>query len=229
MKFASLLVLSTALLGAGAVKGNLIVNGDFEDPPIPDRATGFQTYYPGQSLPGWTVAGDSIDVVSDDRSSWVSWNAASGHQSVDLNGYGKGSISQDLTTVPGQSYDLSFAMAANPSNSPWVVTMEFLWHGEVVDTISFYTHYGRDPGWVYLNYVLTAATDSARLTFGSLVNDGTAGAAIDDIVLTAIPPTVSAEAVPDLGGSWLSLTLLIPLGVGSIVQHRRRTESIAAA
>jgi choice-of-anchor C domain-containing protein len=189
-----------------SVSANLIVNGDFESPAVNNIAAGFDTYMSGQTFPGWTVGGDSVDIVCDNSSSWVWWKAASGHQSVDLNGNGPGSVFQEVATIPGQAYQLSFALAANAANAPSVVTMEFLWQDEVVGILSFLPrHDQNDPGWRQVEYELMAPTTLARLTFGSLVPWDTAGAAIDNVVLELIP-----QAVPDSTGAWLVGALFLP-------------------
>ncbi len=41
------------------------------------------------------------------------WQAAEGMQSVDLNGAGPGTVSQLLTTVPGQAYRIRYALSEN--------------------------------------------------------------------------------------------------------------------
>ena len=191
-----------------SVCANLVTNGDFEDPVVASQATGFQTYLGGESFPGWTVGGVSIDVVGDNPFAWVSWPAASGHQSVDLNGTGPGWIYQDIHTVAGEAYQLSFALAGNNANGPTFVTMDFLWQGQIVDTLTFNVIGVRqDPGWVYATYDLTASTDLARLTFESLVPWGTAGAAIDDV---ALRPS-RGSSIPDHSSRWLALLLPIAL------------------
>ena len=42
------------------------------------------------------------------------WNADEGSRSIDLNAFNPGSISQTIATVPGQTYNVSFAMSGNP-------------------------------------------------------------------------------------------------------------------
>jgi choice-of-anchor C domain-containing protein len=195
-----------------AAANSIVVNGDFEDPIITNLAQGWDIYYGGQSFPGWAVGGHSIDIVCGPPFNYGAecWTAASGYQSVDLNGYGPGSISQHLNTVAGQAYELSFMMAGNVIGGPFYVTMEFLWHGTVVGSVGFDVadHDGYDVGWTRHVYTLTALTDVTRLTFASLVAGGSRGPALDDVQVHAIP-----ESVPDSGpGAWgvicVGLTLL---------------------
>ncbi|MFO1499556.1 MAG: DUF642 domain-containing protein [Verrucomicrobiota bacterium] len=207
MNATPVLVFISCVTAASFTRANLVTNGDFEDPPVRNRINGFDTYIGGESFGGWTVGGHSIDVVSDAKGSWVWWNAASGHQSVDLNGLGAGSVWQDIATVPQQSYALSFAVAANIASAPWQATMEFLWHGQVVDTICFHPTWNcYDPGWTYLAYQLTAETDQARLIFTSLSPGWTGGMILDDVCLQPL-----FEQVPDTQSRWLSAALLLPL------------------
>jgi choice-of-anchor C domain-containing protein len=167
-----------------ATADNIVVNGDFEEPVVPGEQ-GWEIYYGGQSFLGWTVGGHSIDIVHDHgiREWWVS---PSGHQGVDLNGQGPGSITQYLPTLPGAAYVLSFAMAGNQVGDPIVVTMDFFWGEEIVDTLSFLTitpapETPGDIGWAYHQYTLVASTDLTRLKFESLSNTGARGPALDDV------------------------------------------------
>lgn len=201
-----------------ASANSIVVNGDFEVPVVQNTAHGhqFETYEAGEQFLGWTVGGHSIDIVAEGF-----WEAASGVQSVDLTGYGAGSISQDIPTLPGQRYELSFAFAGNPAwsdTAPLVVTMRFLWRGTVVDTLSFDTagHSGTSMGWTYFDYQLTAATDLTQLTFSSLTASYNRGPAIDDVKLVAIP-------IPDAGPGIISCAMLLCF---SLPWARRRYRTV---
>jgi len=93
----------------GMVSADLIANGGFESPAVP----GYTALSAPSSFSGWTVLSGGVDIVASDF-----YSAASGNQSLDLNTIVSGSISQDLTTTPGQAYLLSFAFAANPLPQP---------------------------------------------------------------------------------------------------------------
>ncbi len=188
MKWVYILNLATCLQILAQPAPNLILNGDFENPTVANGSAGFDVFAGGTTLEGWTVGGESVDLVGDNLSAWVSWTAASGHQSIDLNGSGAGSIYQDVITYPGQTYTLSFALAANAVSTfrPFV-RMQFYWDDLLVDTLSFAVILDRSsPGWTYYRYSLVAPTDGARLIFESLEAAGTEGAAIDDVVLRPV-------------------------------------------
>ncbi|MHB1310208.1 MAG: DUF642 domain-containing protein [Limisphaerales bacterium] len=199
------LVIMALFVIATPVSGiNIVVNGDFEDPVVSGTEYGAQgkwdVYFAGETIPGWTVGGHSIDVVGK-----LGWQAASGDQSVDLNGYGFGSISQVLNTIPGHDYKLSFAMSANSFDGyAYYVAMEFLWQDQLVGSLGFYWT-PATVGWNYHEYTLNTPTDQTRLTFQSTGGRPNAGAALDDVQVCDL----SAATVPD--GPVGSLALL-PLG-----------------
>src|SRR5262245_54333231 len=83
-------------LGSAAFGQNLLVNGDFETPP----AGGSFVNRGGASLTGWQVTGN-IDHIGG------FWSAASGSQSVDLNGSSGATLSQSVQTGAGVRFRLT--------------------------------------------------------------------------------------------------------------------------
>jgi choice-of-anchor C domain-containing protein len=162
---------------------NIVVNGDFEAPVVCPAQ--FATLPPA----GWTLEQGTVDLVC-----FTFWMPASGLQSVDLTGTpGQGTISQNLTTVPGERYRLRFAMAGNPDPACQVIgegttrTMEVSWGGSVVATLSVDVS-GRsfaDMGWTYHDFTLVAPGTPTELQFRSLT--GTfCGPALDDVSVQQI-------------------------------------------
>src|SRR5437868_10583689 len=84
------LVVGVALLGTAAVQAdaaNLVKNGSFETPIVPDG--GYTTYNTGDSFTGWTVVGDpgNVAVVSGDLMyCGHQFTAKKGKQLFDLTG-----------------------------------------------------------------------------------------------------------------------------------------------
>ena len=137
--------------------GSLVISGDFEAPYVQHDWVNFAA---GQTLGGWTVGHGSVDLVTN-AGFREYWPAASGRQSVDLNGWEPGSIWQEIPTVPGASYTLRFALSGNPVGDPIRVTMAFLWDRHVMETLSFLTSsVSGDMGWTYHEYVLNAPGDT---------------------------------------------------------------------
>lgn len=167
-----------------------LLSGGFETPAVPPP-TPFTVHTAGQTLGPWTVGGDSVDLVSDRL-----WDAAGGHQSVDLSGNAPGSVSQTVPTLPLTSYIVRFKLAGNVAQPPAVKKGEFRVNGAVVRTFSFDSagRGFRDMGYVQQTAVFTTLLHtSATLTFAS-TTPGYAGPVIDDVVvqsclLVLCPPT----------------------------------------
>src|SRR5580704_2262961 len=93
---------------------NLLVNGDFETPIVPDG--GGTSFNPaGAQMPGWTAIGtagpDTVGIVSGAFfNSGFYAPAEDGHQWMDLTGPSTGTrgITQTAPTVSGTNYSLSF-------------------------------------------------------------------------------------------------------------------------
>jgi len=185
-------LLAASMFGVGSAAGqNLIVDGDFELPIVPQD---FFTYYAPVTFNGWTVSQNSIDLTS------TSWQAASGRQSVDLSGSGEGpfngSLYQDVPTAPGQAYILQLAIAGNPftgCGGAGIKTMHVDFAGAFVASLSFDTtgHTFSDMGWQYRQFSLVAPSTISRLRFTSDVN-ACAGPTIDDVSLHAVPEPTTA-------------------------------------
>lgn len=195
LRFCVIVVLALTLC-APAVAQNLVVNGDFEDPYYGDPYTGMP---PGPYFYGWNVDGDSVDVIGS------YWQAASGLQSIDLNGNHPGAMWQDISNSAATKYSLSFAIAANPDLAG-VKTMEVWWGGAKLDTLRFDStgHSRTDMGWSYHTYVVNGS-GLDRLSFVSTSADNCYGAALDNVSLTAVPEPSSLLAL--VGG----LGLLAPV------------------
>ncbi len=125
-KFAD--VLNALTRQAGGPKGNLIVNGGFEDPVV--RQGAYVTYQPGQSFMGWQAIGPSggVSPISGGYThSGVRFVSREGQQWLDLTGpsasTGMG-VQQTVRATPGQVYDLAFWVGnGRPGDSatsaPW--------------------------------------------------------------------------------------------------------------
>ena len=157
---------------------NLINNGSFEIPDIGERH--FQVFYSGSYLGNWYVASGSVDIVHN-------WPAATGKQSLDLEGYGRGIILQNIDTVSGQYYSLSFALGGNFEGPPVVKTMELWWNGALLATLSFDTTNSgySDMGYVYYSYEVVATQDITELKFKATTPGWSYGAVIDDVSINA--------------------------------------------
>jgi choice-of-anchor C domain-containing protein len=175
-----LAALSLAFASAEVSHANIVTNGDFE---TPDAGSSYVMYAAGSAFGGWSVETGSVDLVGTD------WQAAAGRQSVDVTGStgDAGSIYQDLSTIPGQTYMLRFALAGNPVGAPTMKSMEIWWGNSLTDTVLFDTtgRSRRDVGWVYREYSVVATTYLTRLRFRSLT-PGFDGPMLDDVSVTPV-------------------------------------------
>ncbi|MEZ6073234.1 MAG: DUF642 domain-containing protein [Pirellulales bacterium] len=92
---------------------NLITNGGFEIPNL--DAGDYVTVLPGAEPLGfaWIVASGDVD-VGNIPNAFVDFPAPEGANGLDLNGTVRGSLFQDFSTTPGQTYELSFLFTDNP-------------------------------------------------------------------------------------------------------------------
>ena len=88
-----------------ASAANIVINGSFEDPDIP-----FGSFNIFDAIPGWALAfGCGIEIQDHSAGS-----PHTGGQLVELDSSCSSGIYQDLTTTPGQLYDLGFAYSPRP-------------------------------------------------------------------------------------------------------------------
>lgn len=174
------ILLAVLLLAASTVSAaSIVVNGSFENPSIAGDAQFYRVVNAGaNAIPGWDVTGTSVDIVhTKGGSAW----AQSGSQSLDLAGTpGPGGIAQQVTTVAGQSYRLTFW---GSSNGGVMNTLDVSFGGAAVaQDLS-------TPGlgtWQQYSYVVTAQSNTSTLAF-STSQGGNNGPLLDNVSLTAVP------------------------------------------
>ncbi len=175
---------------------NLLVNGSFE---ANELATG--TFAHLGSMLGWTaLPGGRMEL----------WNAHRGVQAkhgvdfVELDGQSAtDGFYQDVRTSAGQSYTLSFDLAARPDTALSTQGVEVLWNGQVVSTVQPIAA-GMHGVWTTPTVTVTGTGNLDRLTFrevGSQGGDGR-GALLDNVQLvvanggTPTAPTTPADPTP---------------------------------
>ena len=146
---------------------------------------GFSTVFAGQTnISGWSVDFGSVDYIGS------YWQASHGSRSIDLNGHNqRGKISQELATVPGWTYKVTFDMSGNPDGNPISKSL-LVSAGQQPAWIYRYvigTNTHADMQWVSETYYFTAEDSTTLLSFTSLIQ-GFYGPAIDNISVTVENP-----------------------------------------
>jgi hypothetical protein len=183
--------------------GNLVLNGGFET---------------GNYAPQWTLApGGPFDHVcqagAPDGAAICVVHSGQYAMSFGLDG-ATDSLSQNIPTVAGKSYVLSFFLAnANPLDQN-VTTFQVFWDG-----VSVYSLPSPQPTFPYRQVTLnvTATTASTPLTF--VAQQDPSQWFLDDVSLT--PPPLPAAPVPTLTQWSVVLMALLVAGV-AVWQIRRR-------
>ena len=149
--------------------GTLLASGGF-DPPDSESVQSFDTLVGTTGTPklggNWEILAGSVDLVGPSSA-----QAAEGVQFIDLNGNdaaGPGTISQQIPTISGHQYRLSFWLAGNPNGDPAVKTLTAS-IGNVSQEFRFDTtgHENLDLGWVEEDLQSLSCSTAMRVTFKS--------------------------------------------------------------
>lgn len=165
---------------------NIVSNGSFEN-----------------GLTSWTVGGDGVDKLS------TGWQASDGIWTIDLSALGAGSVSQNIATVVGTIYDVTFDMSGNPTDAPDTKSLTVSAAGNS-QTYNYTTPIGSTKStlvYVPNTFSFTATSTTATLTFTSN-NDQANGPMLDNIAILAdleapvvIVSSATEEATSSSGAS----------------------------
>lgn len=156
-------------LGTAEQRLNKVTNSGFE--AAPPGSYNYTVLTAGATtLTNWVIGG-SIKVMSN---SYKTPN--SGTKSIDLNGYGAGSIEQTIPTVAGNGYTVRFYVALPPSCTGTRTAQ--LTYGPSVASVS-----NSLPGWTVRTFAFTATTSSTLIKLESTSGGVSCGLAIDDFTV----------------------------------------------
>jgi choice-of-anchor C domain-containing protein len=160
---------------------NILVNGSFEEGPVP-VGDGFVMLDKGSTaIKGWTVTQGTLDYVDS-----AYWQSADGKRSLDMNGVEAGGIAQTFKSKKGQKYRVTFSMAGNPNGGPAEKKLRVSAAGKNMEFTFDGSGKSRpDMGWVSKSWDFVANADETTLEFLSLI-EGDAGAALDNVVVVPV-------------------------------------------
>jgi hypothetical protein len=214
--FASLLVAPVCAMAQ-------VTNGGFELPVVPVGS--FSLFNTGSTaIPGWTVVGPQVAVVSGTFSqNGISFPAQSGAQWLDLTGLNSNAsegVQQAITTVPGSVYSVSFwvgNVVNGASGFGTTSTVNVLANGASIGSAINATGNATTQTWLPFTLQFTASGPTTTLLFrnGDPANDNSNGL---DNISVALAGVVGP--VPEPG----TLVLLASgmLAAGGWARRRRK-------
>lgn len=198
--FTALFVLALAARGPIAAQADIVINGSFEDPNIPFHSFGIFA-----SITGWSKVvptGPGIEIQDH-----VAGDPFHLDQFLELNSTGTSGIFQDLATVAGQTYDLSFAFSPRPTVKD--NQLNVMWNGGLVAHLTADGTGNANTVWTVFHYSVTATGATTRLQlddFGE--KSDSLGSYVDAVSVTAVPEPVFCQMAALLGLGGLGLLRL---------------------
>jgi hypothetical protein len=170
------------LMAGRPAHANLIVNGSFEAPDIPQN-----TFLVFSSIPGWSIVGTAQAEIQDRRAGNLLVPPYDGNQQLELDGFTNASLVQTVSIPADGLYSLSLAYSARPQFPASTNTVEVLWDNVL---LAVYSESG--VGLIQLDWgvkhilIDTFAGDHALMLRGAGTSD-TVGGIVDAVSLDAVP------------------------------------------
>lgn len=177
-----LLALSLPSFGA-----NILINGSFESPALPDQSGGATGQF--GSISGWDILsgggpGANFEIH---RAPFLFSAGADGSQWAELDVNGNTTIGQLLATIIGNTYTISFSVAARPGFGDSVVVVSF--GGQTFTTPAV----SNTSGWT--TFTFTAVATSTSTLFSVAAGGASNGGS--DLVDNFIVDDGSVGSVPE--------------------------------
>lgn len=190
---------------AGHASANIVANGDFELPLLPDTSP--QLYGVGADIGGWLVIGPpgaDVAVLNGPYTQFgLTFSHASGRQSLDLTGLTNtvAGVSQALATQVGVTYDLSFHVGNVRSTGIWGTTsaVRVRLDGVPFAVATFSDGPPNTLAWQRFEYRFMATSSQTVLSFTNLDGLFDNVNQIDHVSVTAVVPEPATAALL-LGG-----------------------------
>jgi PEP-CTERM motif/Protein of unknown function (DUF642) len=162
---------------------NLLTNGGFEA-----TAQNNGTWNIYANLPGWTGGAAGIEVRNN-----IAGSAFEGNNYVELDTTGNSSITQNVATINGAQYDLSFAYSGRPGVGAATNAIEVLWNNQSLGVIA--QQGGAAHNWQTFQFSVTGAATSSSLVFRAVGASDSLGGSLDNVSLTSPVPEPETYAM----------------------------------
>lgn len=210
---------------------NLIENGGFEAPAV----SSWSIISFGESLLKWL--GDWVNPHDDSASlglelqNNVAGTPSEGNQLAELDGYHPVKIYQNITTIPGKDYTLTFKYSPRPGTALGNNVLEIRKDGVALGEQISRGSEASDTEWTTESRTFTATGDTTKIEFADVsASDDGYGTYIDDVSLYCVVPepadpmiTVIKHVINDNGGTkiasefTLTVNLLREVSFSSVI------------
>jgi len=191
---ASLLLAVSASAFAAPV--NLIQNGSFEKNSVSNNSWAVLP-----SLDNWTLGSQGMEVRNN-----VAGSAQEGRNFLELDTYQNSWLSQDVATVAGGKYDLSFFYAARPGTGANTNGIDVFWNGSLLKHVALDNYTGNNQ-WLKFDLSMLATGGVSKLEFRAVGNSDGYGGSLDNVSLVSVVPEPGTLAIFGLGLGMLGFSL----------------------
>ena len=184
LKLASITcAMSFGVLATPSTFANIIINGGFETPAIPNGT--WRNVNPNIDAPNWKQSfGSGIDVVNHLLGLGLPYE---GQNFIELDTSESSGIYQDVPTTSGQSYTLKFAVSPRPKIPAADHKLRVLWNGSILDNLSAGAG-GNTTSWKVYSYTVIGSAGTTRLEFKDTGPSNSFGMFLDAVSLEKKDP-----------------------------------------
>lgn len=205
----AVLVLAALLACTGVVSANLIANNGFETPAV---SGSWQIF---TSVPGWTLNDGEIEYQTQSTVGLVPYE---GTQYAELDPNYNVRISQVVSVMGGETYDVSFAQSCRPDDRNLPGTLAVYWDGTLLGKTTCSRAQAESKTWATYAYTVTPASDgTATIMFADEGVSDSYGVLLDDVRVEA-----AAHPVPEFPAAFVPVSALAGL-LAIVLIFRLRT------